>query len=264
MGCFESKEQVPGQSYEHVKPNRSLKPLHSTQSPLEQPEQVYQCLPQKKEDESIIVAVPRPEICIGERERAELKVKNMRDKLMTNISLSEEVMRQDALLALRMRKEGKQASARVLLRKRKLAQDRIVKSETMLKQVMGMIDTLDTAKDNTKFVEALEQGTAAINEITKDLSAERVHNALADNNEAVEYVNYIGKIIEEEAGTMTDEQVQDELDVLAKEFDMPSKEASHVDAEQKMLDIPTQQPEPPQPQTVEYGNKSDDMDAVAV
>ncbi|KAI0561066.1 hypothetical protein FGB62_93g029 [Gracilaria domingensis] len=272
MGCFESKEQAPVRSYDDKKVRDTTKrtqlPSEQAQSAPEQLEVASQTIASDKEEAvPHVVSVPRAEVVVGERERAELKVKNMRDKLLTNISLSEEVLRQDAQLALKMRREGKQASARVLLRKRKLTQSRINKSETMLERVMDMIDTMDTAKDNASFVEALEQGTFAINEITKDTSAERVHNALADNNEAVEYVKHLGKIMEGETDTMTDEQLEDELDELAKEFDTAGKKESHDVAVEKIPDVPTEEPEEREamelPSAQVDNNKVDDEDAVA-
>ncbi|PXF45269.1 Charged multivesicular body protein 6 [Gracilariopsis chorda] len=249
MGCFESKPYEPIVAHETVTKD-AVAPISEIQKPLQRNVEATAikargAVRSEQRPEETIVSVLRPEMRVGEQERAELKVKNLRDKLQSQISLSEEVLKKDGVLALRMKQDGKLASARMLIRKRKLTQSRIANCEVMLSKVMDTIDTMETAKDNVKFVNALEQGTTAINEITKDLSAERVQSALDSNDEALEYVKYIGSVIGDGADTMTDEQVEDELQLLAQEFESQEVVQSGIEKVAKIPEVPTEVPKEP-------------------
>ena len=86
-------------------------------------------------------------------------------------------MSEDANLAIRIHKQGNAASARVLIHPRQMTRQKIERTETLLKIVMEMIDSMDQAKDNVRFVEALEDVTRAISDIMSGLNKDLVQRA---------------------------------------------------------------------------------------
>lgn len=196
-----------------------------------------------------VVSVPRAAVTVGERERAELRVKNMRDKLTSTIIRSEQVMHEEGRLALRLRREGRLASAKILIQRRQLLKAKIDRAETQLSTVYDMIEGMEQAQDNRNLMLAIEQGTQAINDITKDVSVERMQSALADNREAIQYVDTLGHLLREDAQQIEAEfdydaafeQLEEQLD---EEQTPTAAAAAAVD---NIPDAPTTVPEEPYP-----------------
>lgn len=180
MGCLESKPQA------------SAAPVGPTAD--------------ERRIEEAVVNVARAPIAVGDRERAELKLKTLRDRLHARVVQCEAVLRADGKLAVQMRKEGLVAEARLLVLRRRAARERIGKSEGLLSVVVEMIDGMDRARDNVKVVQALDRGTVAINNVMEGMSVERVRKALEDGNDAVAYVKEVGEAFQEEG--LTDEQFE--------------------------------------------------------
>lgn len=173
MGCFESKEQ------ESAAINNAA--LHE---PVKQP--VAQAV-----REEPVLNVTRPTVAYGEREKNQLKVMNMRDQLENKIRECERVMDKDDLLMLQMKREGNLASAKIIFQKKVRTKSRIEKSELMLNKTMQLIDGMEDALHQKEVVEAMERGSAAIADISKDLSLDRVNEALSNNREALQYTEDI-------------------------------------------------------------------------
>lgn len=191
MGCFQSSPAKTEST------NKSHIPVHQTTSPdttIRRPEAEIDA-----DASGQVVSVPRAAVTVGQRERAELRVKNLRDKLSSSIAQSEQVMQDEGRLALKFRKEGREASARILIQRRQLLKNKIARAETQLSTVYDMIEGLEQAQDNKNLMLAIEQGTQAINDITKDVSVDRMQSVLADNREAIQYVETLGDILKSEA-----------------------------------------------------------------
>lgn len=196
-----------------------------------------------------VVSVPRAAVTVGERERAELRVKNMRDKLTSTIIRSEEVMNEEGRLALKFRREGRLASAKILIRRRQLLKDKIDRAETQLSTVYDMIESMEQAQDNKNLMIAIEQGTQAINDITKDVSVEKMQAALSDNRQAIEYVNTLGGLLRDNAQEIEAqydydaafEQLEEQLD------EHPTPTAAAAAAVDNIPDAPDTVPQEPYP-----------------
>lgn len=192
-----------------------------------------------------VLSVPRAAVTVGDRERAELRVKNLRDKLHSSISRSEDVLHDEARMAIRLRREGRDASARVLLHRRVLLKAKIGRAEAMLSGVMDMIEGLEQAQDNKRLVEALERGTFAINEIAKDVSIERMDDALMDSHAAIDYVNSINEVVHIDANDMSDADFEHMMVDIENEFgDDIDAGAGRVD-EPDIPEVPAEMPEMP-------------------
>lgn len=214
-----------------------------------------------------VLSVPRATVSVGERERAELKVKNLRDKLEATISRSESVLFDEARLAVQLHREGRAASARVLIRRRRLLHAKIESAEVQLSSVLDMLAGLEAAQDSRRLVDALEQGSRAINDIVRDVSVERMTNALQDHREAVEYVQQVGNLVRDSAApdvgdadyAATMRQLEDEFgaedELVGPQQDVPldegdaqqDLETAPAEGVSRIPDVPTEVPDAPRP-----------------
>lgn len=164
-----------------------------------------------------VLSVPRAAARVSDSARAELKAKTLRDKLSQTIKQAEATIQDDAKLAVLEARAGRPASARVLLRKRRSAQARLARADVALSTVMDVLDGMDAARDNAALLKAVEEGTAAIREASRDVRPDRVKAALQDSREAVAYVKEVGALFEGEPD-MDDDEVAAELEKLEVEF----------------------------------------------
>lgn len=235
MGCFQS---VPGES-----PQRK--------DELKIPTKVD--LPDKKD----VVSVPRAKITVDDRDRAELKLKNLRDRLQQLIMKTEAVLKEEGKLALKLKREGKPASAVALLRRRKKLRERIEVADAQLDKVSDNIQALETARDNKNLIDALNQGTEALNEINKQLDPESVQAALDGHRDAVDYVNNIAGVYAADANLNEEGEDLDTLmNELAEEygFDVASQsgatEAATTDPTAVIPNVPIDKPAPIAPESI--------------
>lgn len=243
MGCFQSKE--PGK--EGV-PNRGITSANDEKVAAKAARADH---PVEAEADASgqVVSVPRATVSVGDRERAELRVKNMRDKLMSTVIRSEQVMLEEGRLALKYRREGRLESAKILVQRRQLLKNKIDRAQTQLSTVYDMIEGMEQAQDNKSLMLAIEQGTQAINDITKDVSVERMQSALADNRQAIEYVNTLGHLLQEDAREI---DAQFDYDAAFEQLeqqieDNPTPSTAAAAAIDEIPDVPDTVPEEPYP-----------------
>lgn len=202
-----------------------------------------------------VLSVPRATVTVGERERAELKVKNLRDRLENDITRCEDVLRDEGRLALQLRREGREASARVLVRRRLMLKRKIEGAETMLTSVADMLHGLEVAQDNRRLVDALERGTQAINELSREVSVERVQQALDGHRQAIAYVDEVNSLIKSENVTaskahaggdgLADDEYEDTMRQLAEEFGSDAQPLPPVENDvvgDHIPNVPTEMP----------------------
>lgn len=234
MGCFSSKEEPTyapkPPTHQYVQPAPPLtqpnQPHQQHQSPQQLPHQQPQPAPVTQSQD--VVSLPRPAVTYGEREKNELKVKNLRDKLETTIITSEQVLQDEAKIAVRMHKEGNKAHARVLLQRRRHTHRKIDNCQTMLATVMEMIQTMDMAADNAKFIQAVESGTKAVKDVMDGMSVERVHMALDDARNAEEYTNEIGAAMTADQDVLDDEEFEQQVAEMSQRYGTPEEVEEEV------------------------------------
>lgn len=203
-----------------------------------------------------VLSVPRATVSVGDRERAELKVKNLRDRLENDITRCEEVLQDEGRLALQMRREGREVSARVLVRRRLMLKRKMERAETMLTSIGDMLHGLEVAQDNRRLVDALERGTEAINELSRDVSVDRVQEALHGHREAIAYVDEVNSLIKSDASAasptrvgdgLADDDYENTMRHLAEEFGsdaiaLPPGDQEDSEAVDRIPDAPTEMP----------------------
>lgn len=202
-----------------------------------------------------VIQVTRPGVSVGAKEKAELRVKTLRDRLQATVLASEKQMLDEGRLALQMSKEGRSATAKLLLMSRRHLKMRIEKCQVALTTAMEMIGSIEDADRNKRFIEAVESGNKVIEEIMSDLSPERVQKALHDKNEAKEYAEGMNRLFEEDAEGMSDDMALQELGEI--EIEIARKEGEMIrngqmkdeqQMQQKILQVPETPTEKPQQQ----------------
>lgn len=233
MGCFASKpESVP------IPPSDVVEKPAASRISVSAP-------PPSLAAQQPVIQVVRPGVSVGAREKAELRVKTLRDRLQATVLASEKQMLDEGRLALQMSKEGRQATAKLLLQSRRHLKMRIEKCQVALTTAMEMIGSIEDADRNKRFVEAIENGNKVIEEIMGDLSPERVQKALHDKNEAKEYAEGINRMFEEDVEGMSDDMALQELGEI--EIEIARKEGEMIkngqmeneqQMQQKILQVP--------------------------
>lgn len=218
MGCFESKEQaIPAPQPAVPAP---VKPVAAPVA--EQP----------------VLSVPRAAVQVTDRDRAELKAKSLRDKLSTFVLQSDEQMRQDGLSALQAKRAGNLSTARVILHRRSLLRAKVTTAQARVETVLGMIAAMEDAKDNAKTFDAIEKGTAMINEVMEGMSAERVKEVLDGSKEAEDRVREVNQMLGAD-GEMDQSDFEEEMAALEAE------QPEAVKAADTVVEVPATTPAAP-------------------
>ena len=131
-----------------------------------------------------VVTVPRAAVTVSGRDVGELKLRNLRDQLEKTITRTEGGLKTEGLVILRLQRERKPSSARVLLLRRKHLPERIRNADAQLNVVSDMIVSLETAKDQKMLLQALKEGSKTINEINSEMSKDVMKQVLEEHGEA--------------------------------------------------------------------------------
>ena len=174
------------------------------------------------------MTVPRAAVTVSGRDVGELKLRNLRDQLEKTITRTEGVLKIEGLVILRLQRERKPSSARVLLLRRKHLRERIRNADGQLNVVSDMIVSLGTAKDQKMLLEALKEGSKTINEINSEMNKDVMKQVLEEHGEAVGYVKEVSDEIVNEGGIgigrkcgekkEEDEELKEILKELKREF----------------------------------------------
>lgn len=97
-----------------------------------------------------VLSVPRAAVTVRDQERAELKLKNLRNHLESTISRAETRLSDEGRFASSLRRDGCNTEARILMPRRVYTRAKITVADHMLGTVMYMIDGLKQAQDNRR------------------------------------------------------------------------------------------------------------------
>lgn len=218
MGCFESKPAVPAATTAKQAPV-------PVPTPAPAPAQTSTVVPAAEKT----LDVQRASVTVSEKDRAMLKLRNLRDELSRAIMRSEAVLKEEGRLAVQMRRQGNDASARVLMHKRQSVRQKIERSEMLVNTVQDLIATMDQAEDNRKMVQSIERGTAAIEDLQKGMSVDRVRNVMDDHNQAIAYTKEVGDLMGMDAELMSDETFEEAMQELEMEEGISEEGIGAVD-----------------------------------
>lgn len=231
MGCVSSKSSIPD-------------PISST------PHQTNVAVEQKNIVQDQVIAaekianVPKPKVQVTDKDRAQLKVKSMKDKVENFVMKSDLIMKEDARLALQAKQDGNLATAKMFLQRRKRLKKRVDMQLGNVERLAQMVDAMDEAQQNEKLFTALEQGTKTINDIMDKMKPHQVEKILAESRQAKDRVQEVNEILGLDASLddIPDDQLEMEFDLLEKEFEAQNNQQSVNDKVQSVPDVPTEIP----------------------
>eukprot|EP01027_Heterolobosea_sp_BB2_P001660 GEZU01002483.1.p1 GENE.GEZU01002483.1~~GEZU01002483.1.p1 ORF type:complete len:215 (-),score=78.20 GEZU01002483.1:370-1014(-) len=151
---------------------------------------------------------------ITQHDKAVLDLKVQRDKLKQYQKKINDVIERETEIARVLLKEGKKEKAMLALKKKKYQQQLLDKTEGQLNNIQEMIDSIDFAQIEKKVFDGLQQGTAALKEIQKELSIEAVEKLMEESQEAIEYQQEVSRILSERLGSADEDDALRDLEAL--------------------------------------------------
>jgi len=167
---------------------------------------------------------------VTEQDRAILQLKQQRDRLNQNRKRIDEQLEREREVAKRLLQNGQKDRALLVLRKKKMLESQLHKSEGILEKVEQLTHDLEYAQVQVDVVNSLKQGNEALKKMNDILKLEDIEKLMDDTREAAEYQNEVSNLL---AGGLTRD---DELDITA-ELDALIAEDTSRDLE-RLPDVP--------------------------
>ncbi|KAM0723313.1 hypothetical protein Q7P37_001514 [Cladosporium fusiforme] len=176
---------------------------------------------------------------ISAQDKAILDMKNQRDKLQQYQKRIKVVTDRETEVARECLRQGHKEKALLALRRKKYQESLLSKTDQQLAQLQALTSDVEFALVQKDVVFGLQQGTAVLKEIHKEMGGlEKVELIMSETEEAQAYQNEINEMLGGKMSNEDEDEVEDEL--LAME-----REANGVPA---MPDAPTKVQEPmPEP-----------------
>merc|ERR1711907_127299 len=163
---------------------------------------------------------------VSAHDRALLDLKVQRDKLKQYQKKCDRVMARETELAKQLAAQGRKKAALICLKKRKLQQVMLDKSQAQLDNVSALIDSVEFAQMEVQVFDSLKQGNASLAALHEQIGGiEAVEELMMDVEENIEKQNEI----DEALGQSIAAEGIDEDEILA-ELDALEAEASGIDA----------------------------------
>lgn len=168
---------------------------------------------------------PKRALTVTDRDRAELGLKNSRDKLQKykkTLETDSVDMKEKIKLLL---SSNKKERALMLLKVMKLKEKKVEEVDAQLLTVLTMISQIEFATQTVTVLEALTAGTQALNELHSEYSIERVEQLLEDSKEAIAVQNEIGDLLNKHSAfsAVEETELETELDLL---FNTPNQSSN--------------------------------------
>ncbi|CAF0922256.1 unnamed protein product [Rotaria sordida] len=167
---------------------------------------------------------------ITEQDRAILQLKQQRDRLNQNRRRIETQLEREREVAKQLLKNGQKERALLLLRKKKMLEMQLDKSEGILENVERMTHELEFAQVQVDVVNSLRQGTDALKKMNEILKLEDIEKLMEDSREAMEYQNEVSNLLAGSLSRADEQDVEAELDELIR-----AEEAQHIG---RLPDVP--------------------------
>lgn len=162
---------------------------------------------------------------ITDRDRAELDLKNARDKLRRyrrQLEADAERMQKQALALVRA---GRRDRALMVLKLKKLKEKRCAEADAQLLNVYTMLENISWETQNLMVFEALREGKDTLNEIHRFMSVDQVEQLMDDSAEAIATQQEISSILSGAAADAVDEdEILSELSAIQGELDAGARE----------------------------------------
>ena len=186
--------------------------------------------PKKKLTEKALAA----QATITEKDRAILNLKTSRDKLKRYQKGLDEESVDLRKKASSLVNQGKKSRALLLLKIRKLKEDRAKEIDTQLYRLYEEIEKVESADLNVSILRAIEKGTKILQEIQREYTIERVEQLMEDSAEAIEKEKEISAMI---SSSPSDTSSINEADLEAELRELMAMDDAPMTSRQKNDDL---------------------------
>ena len=166
--------------------------------------------PQKKMTDKALAA----KATITEKDRAILNLKTSRDKLrkyQRGLDVESADLREKAATLV---SQGKKTRALLLLKIRKLKEERTNEIDGQLYRLYEEIEKVESADLNVTILRAIEAGTKVMQDIQKEYSIERVEQLMEDSAEAIEKEKEISAMLSNSPVTASIDEAELEAELM--------------------------------------------------
>ncbi|KAJ8118549.1 hypothetical protein OPT61_g509 [Boeremia exigua] len=147
-------------------------------------------------------------------------MKNQRDKLRQYQKRITVLTNREKEIAKECLAKGKTDKAKLALRRKKYQEGLIQKTDAQLAQLEQLTSDVEFALVQKDVLFGLQQGTAVLKEIHKEMGGiENVEKLLGENAEARAYQEEISELLANKMSNQDEDEVEDELEALEREVE---------------------------------------------
>ncbi|KAI4609988.1 hypothetical protein J4E83_008553 [Alternaria metachromatica] len=155
---------------------------------------------------------------ISAQDKAILDMKNQRDKLRQYQKRITVLTDREKEIAKECLTKGDTNKAKLALRRKKYQEGLLSKTDAQLAQLEILTSDVEFALVQKDVLFGLQQGTAVLKEIHKEMGGiENVEKLLGENEEARAYQEEISELLANKMSNQDEDEVEDELDALEAE-----------------------------------------------
>ncbi|CAN9103611.1 Snf7-domain-containing protein [Alternaria alternata] len=155
---------------------------------------------------------------ISAQDKAILDMKNQRDKLRQYQKRITVLTDREKEIAKECLAKGDTGKAKLALRRKKYQEGLLSKTDAQLAQLEILTSDVEFALVQKDVLFGLQQGTAVLKEIHKEMGGiENVEKLLGENEEARAYQEEISELLANKMSNQDEDEVEDELDALEAE-----------------------------------------------
>jgi len=163
----------------------------------------------------------KPSSRITEQDRAVLDLKKHRDTLKQYQKNLQATILKDKHLAKELLKQGRRDRAKLLLKKQKLTQSLLAKSEQQLDNVEELTQTIEFKQIEIKAMDSLKTASAQLQKLNNLYTLSEIEHILSDSSEGVEKQHEIELLLSGGELTVEElEEVEGELEKIIEEQDL--------------------------------------------
>ncbi|KAF2709066.1 charged multivesicular body protein-like protein 6 [Pleomassaria siparia CBS 279.74] len=179
---------------------------------------------------------------ISAQDKAILDMKNQRDKLHQYQKRITVITDREKEIAKECMRRGDVNKAKLALRRKKYQESLLAKTDGQLAQLEVLTSDVEFALVQKDVIFGLQQGTAVLKEIHREMGGiENVEKLLGENEEARAYQNEISELLANKMSNQDEDEVEDELEALEAELssvklpDAPATKIELSEGEKKQL-----------------------------
>ncbi|KAH9864498.1 hypothetical protein J1614_010432 [Plenodomus biglobosus] len=155
---------------------------------------------------------------ISAQDKAILDMKNQRDKLRQYQKRITVLTDREKAIAKECLAKGDTNKAKLALRRKKYQESLLFKTDAQLAQLEQLTSDVEFALVQKDVLYGLQQGTAVLKEIHREMGGiENVEKLLGENEEARAYQEEISELLANKMSNQEEDEVEDELEALEAE-----------------------------------------------